>query len=196
MHRLPPRRGCGDIPSVRGLAPSVFIAGMVAYRSGTREHQVMNTVSRRLGDEGDRGACGLFRDGRVNILAARVRGDQTRPAPTKAPKGCKGRNCNDHQQTGVSWHTAAAAASLSAPMIARAQTRARRRRHRRRIGRGHGRALHFARDGADAIDVTPDRILAAVLHLLFLEPLSRRFLRPRGHRPWATAGWPEPTAST
>ena len=43
--------GGGDIPSVRGLAPSVFIAGMVAYRSGTREHQVMNTVSRRLGDE-------------------------------------------------------------------------------------------------------------------------------------------------
>ena len=43
--------GGGDIPSIRGLAPSVFIAGMVAYRNGTREHQVMNTVSRRLGDE-------------------------------------------------------------------------------------------------------------------------------------------------
>ena len=43
--------GGGDIPSIRGLAPSVFIAGMVAYRDGTREHQVMNTVSRRLGDE-------------------------------------------------------------------------------------------------------------------------------------------------
>ena len=43
--------GGGDIPTVRGLAPSVFIAGLVAYRNGSREHQVMNTVSRRLGDE-------------------------------------------------------------------------------------------------------------------------------------------------
>lgn len=43
--------GGGDIPTVRGLAPSVFIAGLVAYRNGTREHQVMNTVTRRLGDE-------------------------------------------------------------------------------------------------------------------------------------------------
>ena len=43
--------GGSDIPSIRGLAPSVFIAGMVAYRDGTREHQVMNTVARRLGDE-------------------------------------------------------------------------------------------------------------------------------------------------
>jgi cytochrome c len=43
--------GGGDIPTVRGLAPSVFIAGLVAYRNGTRDHQVMNTVSRRLGDE-------------------------------------------------------------------------------------------------------------------------------------------------
>ncbi len=43
--------GGADIPSIRGLAPSVFIAGMVAYRNGTREHQVMNMVSRRLGDE-------------------------------------------------------------------------------------------------------------------------------------------------
>lgn len=43
--------GGGDIPTVRGLAPSVFIAGLVAYRNGSREHQVMNTISRRLGDE-------------------------------------------------------------------------------------------------------------------------------------------------
>jgi len=43
--------GGTDIPSIRGLAPSVFIAGIVDYRNGTREHQVMNTVSRRLGDE-------------------------------------------------------------------------------------------------------------------------------------------------
>jgi cytochrome c len=43
--------GGEDIPSIRGLAPSVFIAGIVAYRNGTREHQVMNTVTRRLGDE-------------------------------------------------------------------------------------------------------------------------------------------------
>ena len=43
--------GGADIPSIRGLAPSVFVAGMVAYRNGTREHQVMNMVSRRLGDE-------------------------------------------------------------------------------------------------------------------------------------------------
>ncbi len=43
--------GGSDIPTIRGLAPSAFIAGMVDYRSGTREHQVMNTVARRLGDE-------------------------------------------------------------------------------------------------------------------------------------------------
>lgn len=43
--------GGSDIPSIRGLAPSVFVAGMVAYRNGSREHQVMNTVTRRLGDE-------------------------------------------------------------------------------------------------------------------------------------------------
>jgi cytochrome c len=43
--------GGADIPSIRGLAPSVFIAGIVAYRNGTRQHQVMNTVTRRLGDE-------------------------------------------------------------------------------------------------------------------------------------------------
>lgn len=44
-------QGGSDIPSIRGLAPSAFIAGMVAYRNGSREHQVMNMVSRRLGDE-------------------------------------------------------------------------------------------------------------------------------------------------
>jgi len=43
--------GGEDIPSIRGLAPSVFITGIVAYRNGTRQHQVMNTVTRRLGDE-------------------------------------------------------------------------------------------------------------------------------------------------
>lgn len=43
--------GGADIPSIRGLAPSVFIAGVVAYRNGSREHQVMNTLTRRLGDE-------------------------------------------------------------------------------------------------------------------------------------------------
>ncbi|MBF9047005.1 cytochrome C [Rhodobacterales bacterium LSUCC0031] len=43
--------GGSDIPTIRGLAPSAFIAGMVDYRNGTREHQVMNTVARRLGDE-------------------------------------------------------------------------------------------------------------------------------------------------
>jgi cytochrome c len=43
--------GGEDIPAIRGLAPSVFVTGIVAYRNGTREHQVMNTVTRRLGDE-------------------------------------------------------------------------------------------------------------------------------------------------
>ncbi len=43
--------GGSDIPTIRGLAPASFIAGMVDYRNGTREHQVMNTVARRLGDE-------------------------------------------------------------------------------------------------------------------------------------------------
>ncbi|NKX45739.1 c-type cytochrome [Roseicyclus persicicus] len=43
--------GGEDIPTIRGLAPSVFVAGLVAYRNGSREHQVMNMVTRRLGDE-------------------------------------------------------------------------------------------------------------------------------------------------
>jgi cytochrome c len=44
-------QGGDDIPSIRGLTPTVFIAGMVAYRSGERQHQVMNTLAARLGDE-------------------------------------------------------------------------------------------------------------------------------------------------
>ncbi|MFW5655864.1 MAG: cytochrome C, partial [Roseicyclus sp.] len=43
--------GGEDIPSIRGLPPAVFIAGMTDYRSGARTHQVMNTLSARLGDE-------------------------------------------------------------------------------------------------------------------------------------------------
>jgi cytochrome c len=43
--------GGEDIPSVRGLPPEVFIAGLVAYRSGERQHQVMNALAGRLGDE-------------------------------------------------------------------------------------------------------------------------------------------------
>jgi len=43
--------GGDGIPSIRGLPPAVFIAGMTDYRSGAREHQVMNTLSARLGDE-------------------------------------------------------------------------------------------------------------------------------------------------
>lgn len=43
--------GGEDIPSIAGLAPSVFIMGLAAYRDGTREHQVMNMVTARLGDE-------------------------------------------------------------------------------------------------------------------------------------------------
>lgn len=43
--------GGEDIPSVRGLPPEVFIAGLAAYRSGERQHQVMNTLAARLGDE-------------------------------------------------------------------------------------------------------------------------------------------------
>lgn len=43
--------GGEGIPSIRGLTPNVFISGMTAYRSGEREHQVMNTLSARLGDE-------------------------------------------------------------------------------------------------------------------------------------------------
>jgi cytochrome c len=40
-----------DIPSIRGLTPNVFIGGMAAYRSGERDHQVMNMLAGRLGDE-------------------------------------------------------------------------------------------------------------------------------------------------
>ncbi len=43
--------GGDDIPSIRDLTPAVFIGGMVAYRSGERQHQVMNTLAGRLGDE-------------------------------------------------------------------------------------------------------------------------------------------------
>lgn len=43
--------GGSDIPTIRGLSSASFVAGMIAYRDGTREHQVMNTVARRLGDE-------------------------------------------------------------------------------------------------------------------------------------------------
>lgn len=43
--------GGEGIPSIRGLTPTVFVAGMAAYRSGERQHQVMNTLAGRLGDE-------------------------------------------------------------------------------------------------------------------------------------------------
>jgi cytochrome c len=43
--------GGEDIPSIRGLPPTAFITGMTDYRSGARTHQVMNTLSARLGDE-------------------------------------------------------------------------------------------------------------------------------------------------
>jgi cytochrome c len=43
--------GGEDIPSIRGLAQSVFVAGLLSYRTGERQHQVMNTITARLGDE-------------------------------------------------------------------------------------------------------------------------------------------------
>ena len=43
--------GGDDIPSIRGLPPAAFVAGLADYRSGARQHQVMNTLSARLGDE-------------------------------------------------------------------------------------------------------------------------------------------------
>jgi cytochrome c len=43
--------GGDGIPSIRGLTPTVFITGMTAYRSGERQHQVMNMLAGRLGDE-------------------------------------------------------------------------------------------------------------------------------------------------
>jgi cytochrome c len=43
--------GGEDIPSIRGMRESIFVAGLAAYRSGEREHQVMNTITARLGDE-------------------------------------------------------------------------------------------------------------------------------------------------
>lgn len=54
--------GGEGIPSIRGLAPSVFITSMVAYRSGERQHQVMNMVSARLGDEEIAALAAYFRD--------------------------------------------------------------------------------------------------------------------------------------
>ncbi|GAA5066856.1 c-type cytochrome [Roseibacterium beibuensis] len=44
-------QGGDDIPSIAGMAPVDFIEGLVAYRSGEREHQVMQTITGRLGDE-------------------------------------------------------------------------------------------------------------------------------------------------
>jgi cytochrome c len=43
--------GGEDIPSIRGLTPTCLHRGMAAYRSGERQHQVMNTLAGRLGDE-------------------------------------------------------------------------------------------------------------------------------------------------
>ncbi|MDG4649376.1 c-type cytochrome [Roseibacterium sp. SDUM158017] len=43
--------GGEGIPSVRGLPRQVFVSALEAYRSGAREHQVMNTLAARLGDE-------------------------------------------------------------------------------------------------------------------------------------------------
>lgn len=43
--------GGEGIPSIAGVAPSVFIMGLTAYRNGEREHPVMNMVASRLGDE-------------------------------------------------------------------------------------------------------------------------------------------------
>lgn len=43
--------GGDDIPSIAGQAPSVFITGLNAYRTGEREHPVMTMVASRLGDE-------------------------------------------------------------------------------------------------------------------------------------------------
>lgn len=43
--------GGDDIPSIAGLSALDFIDGLVAYRSGEREHQVMQTITARLGDE-------------------------------------------------------------------------------------------------------------------------------------------------
>ena len=43
--------GGEDIPSIAGQAPSVFITGLNAYRTGEREHPVMTMVASRLGDE-------------------------------------------------------------------------------------------------------------------------------------------------
>lgn len=46
------RNSGGDgIPSIAGVAPSIFIMGITAYRNGDREHPVMNMVASRLGDE-------------------------------------------------------------------------------------------------------------------------------------------------
>jgi cytochrome c len=44
-------QGGDDIPSIAGLEPLDFIDGLVAYRSGERQHQVMQTITARLGDE-------------------------------------------------------------------------------------------------------------------------------------------------
>lgn len=43
--------GGEGIPSIAGVAPSVFIMGLTAYRSEERVHPVMNMVASRLGDE-------------------------------------------------------------------------------------------------------------------------------------------------
>lgn len=39
------------IPAIAGMAADAFVPAMLAYRSGEREHQVMNMMASRLGDE-------------------------------------------------------------------------------------------------------------------------------------------------
>ncbi len=45
------RAGGEDIPNINGLAPANFVSGLIAYRNGAREHQVMTMIAGRLGDE-------------------------------------------------------------------------------------------------------------------------------------------------
>ena len=164
------------LPSHRGM---VYIA-VEARASG---HDTVSSVRRQ-----ETPAVGgqFFRTARYILPRGGVaRPDQNpRPAPSKAPKGCKGRNCNDIQQRCFLAPPGGGGIAV-APMNRRAQTPFRRRRHRRRIGGATGRRAKTSPDGADAIDVTADRILAAVLHLLLFRNLYLGgFHSTRATRPW------------
>ena len=51
-----------DIPAINGLSRATFTAGLLGYRDGTRQHQVMSMLASRLGDEEIAALAAYFED--------------------------------------------------------------------------------------------------------------------------------------